>query len=213
VIRLALDTATPATTVALVRDNVLLGELTEVDARRHAELLVGLVDRVLRDAGVARTEIDAVAVGVGPGAYTGLRVGVATALALGRALGRPVQGVVTLDAMAAAAGVTAPFGVVTDARRKELFWARYDMGAGRVSGPHLGRPSDVAEALADLPVVGARATPFVDQFTDAREPALPAARWVAHVADRPGGAVDPVRPLYLRRPDVTVRPLVADRRR
>jgi tRNA threonylcarbamoyl adenosine modification protein YeaZ len=213
VLVLALDTATPATTVALLRrggpgaaDDVL-AEDDHIDARRHAEVLVPMVDAVVDRAGVARREIDEVVVGLGPGAYTGLRVGVATALGLGLALGVPVRGAITLDALAVGSGLTGrPFAVVTDARRREVFWARYDEGGRRVSGPDVGRPLDVAAAVRGRPVVGAGATPFAELFEDVVQPALPRARWLPAVADvgEAGGDRGVVRPLYLRRPDVTL---------
>jgi len=213
VIVLALDTSTALTSVALLRDGVVLAERDHLDARRHAEVLLPLIDAVVQESGLGRRDVTHVAVGVGPGAYTGLRVGVATATALGLGLGVAVHPVPTLDAMAAASGLTGPFGVVTDARRKELYWARYDVaeaaGASVLGSgsPGVGRPKEVAAALAGLPVVGAAATPFAAQFDDVREPSLPRASWVARLAAGAIGAGDaagPVRPLYLRRPDVTL---------
>jgi tRNA threonylcarbamoyl adenosine modification protein YeaZ len=216
VLVLALDTATPATTVALVRspegpagpgaDVDVLAEQEHVDARRHAEVLMPMVDAVLREAGAAPGDVDEVVVGVGPGAYTGLRVGVATAQALGLALDVAVRGAVTLDAMAVGSGLHGrPFAVVTDARRREVFWARYDAAGRRDLGPQVGVPADVAQALSGLPVVGASATPFADLFDDVVEPGLPRARWLAAAA--PVGAHgerSTVRPVYLRSPDVTL---------
>ena len=211
---LALDTATPATTVALVRredatvqpdgaSDEVLAEDVHVDPRRHAEVLMPMVDAVLAAAGVDRRDLARVVAGVGPGAYTGLRVGVATAQALGVALGIPVLGAVTLDALAVGSGLRErPFAVVTDARRREVFWARYDEHGRRTSGPDVGAPGVVAQELRGLPVVGAAATPFAEQFEDVTGPDLPSARWLPTAAAR-AGAVD-VRPLYLRRPDVTL---------
>ena len=101
VLLLAFDTATPAVTVALRGDEGVLAEHTEVDARRHGELLAPGIEKVLAAAGRARTELTGVAVGVGPGPFTGLRVGLMTARALGDALEIPVHGVCTLDILAA----------------------------------------------------------------------------------------------------------------
>ena len=98
-------------------------------------------------------ELTAIAVGVGPGPYTGLRVGVALAVALGDALGVDVHGICTLDVLAAEAGGAEPLTVVTDARRREVFWASYDGSRERIAGPAVGRPDDVA-ALATGRVVG-----------------------------------------------------------
>jgi tRNA threonylcarbamoyladenosine biosynthesis protein TsaB len=196
---LALDTATPAVTVAVADGDRVLAERTTVDARRHGELLAPAVAAVLRDAGVGRTAVDRVAVGVGPGPFTGLRVGLVTARMLGAVLGVPVVGVCTLDVLALMAvddGVTGPFRVVTDALRREVHWATYD-GTRRVDGPHVDRPADVAwDGLA----VGAGAATYGDHFPGARGPLLPTAaatcRWVAR-----GLPLLEPEPLYLRRPD------------
>jgi tRNA threonylcarbamoyladenosine biosynthesis protein TsaB len=196
---LALDTATPAVTVAVADGDRVLAERTTVDARRHGELLAPAVDAVLRDAGVGRPAVDRVAVGVGPGPFTGLRVGLVTARMLGAVLGVPVVGVCTLDVLALMAvddGVTGPFRVVTDALRREVHWAAYD-GTRRVDGPHVDRPADVAW---DGPAVGAGAATYGDHFPAARGPLLPTAaatcRWVAR-----GLPLLEPEPLYLRRPD------------
>ena len=112
---LAFDTATPAVTVALRGDEGVLAEHTEIDARRHGELLAPGIEKVLADAGCSRTDLTGVAVGVGPGPFTGLRVGLMTARALGDALDIPVYGVCTLDILAAAALTAALLGLAPDA--------------------------------------------------------------------------------------------------
>ncbi len=96
---LALDSATPAVTVALADGDRLLAERTTVDARRHGELLAPAIAAVLAEAGVDRSDLTAIAVGVGPGPFTGLRVGLVTARTLGAVLGIPVLGVCTLDVL------------------------------------------------------------------------------------------------------------------
>jgi tRNA threonylcarbamoyladenosine biosynthesis protein TsaB len=202
---LALDTATPAVTVAVADGERVLAERSTVDARRHGELLAPAIEAALRDARVGRADLDRVAVGVGPGPFTGLRVGLVTARTLGAVLDVPVVGVCTLDVLALAAvedGVTGAFRVVTDALRKEVHWAAYQTGDAptglrRVDGPHVERPSTAAW---DGTVVGAGAATYRDDFPGARGPLLPSAaatcRWVA--AGLP--LLDP-EPLYLRRPD------------
>lgn len=196
---LAFDTATPAVTVAVCRGGQPLAEHCVVDARRHGELLAPGIARVLAAAGVVQRQLDGVVVGVGPGPFTGLRVGLVTARVLGVSLGIPVYGVCSLDALAEAAGRTGEFGVATDARRKEVYWARY-AGLDRVDGPHVSRPEDAGRALAALPVLGAGAALYPDAFDDPHDPQLPEAaalaRWVS--AGRP---TVPPHPLYLRRPD------------
>jgi tRNA threonylcarbamoyl adenosine modification protein YeaZ len=195
VLTLALDTATPRVGAALLDGERVLATSSAVDARRHAELLAPAVAEVLRAAGVDRGELARIAVGTGPGPFTGLRVGLVTARTLGAALGVPVVGVCTLDALALGAGLDGPFAVATDARRREVHHALYDPGAVRRSGPAVGPPADVP---AGLPVVGHGA--LLHGLPGATGPEHPdpadVGRWVAQ--GRP--VLEPV-PLYLRRPD------------
>jgi tRNA threonylcarbamoyl adenosine modification protein YeaZ len=210
VLLLAFDTATPAVTVALHDGTSVVASSSQVDARRHGELLLPAVDRVLAEAGTRLDAVTGVVVGVGPGPYTGLRVGLMTADTFGLALGVPVHGLCTLDALAYAAadaGLTGPFVVATDARRKEVYWARYDDPRTRAGEPAVDRPADLAEAVAGLPAVGAGAALYPDTFTDARGPAhVSAAALASLAAERlaAGAALLPPRPLYLRRPDAQV---------
>jgi tRNA threonylcarbamoyl adenosine modification protein YeaZ len=196
---LAIDTATPAVTAGVLRvdgDAVeVLAEQVTVDARAHAERLTPNIVDALADAGVSVGQLDAVVVGCGPGPFTGLRVGMATAAAFGHALGVPVRGVCSLDAIAA--GSTGDVLVVTDARRREVYWARYRDGL-RVDGPAVNAAVDVpggAEAVAGSPEHAAL-------FELPRlAPVYPtAAGLVAAVADWVSEP-DPLVPLYLRRPD------------
>jgi tRNA threonylcarbamoyl adenosine modification protein YeaZ len=207
VLVLALDTATPATTAAVVCEGQVLAERRHVDARAHAEVLAPMVADVLAEAGVTARQLDAVGVGVGPGAYTGLRVGLVTALAVGHAVGVPVHGMVTLDVLAAASGLAVPFAVVTDARRREVFVARYDGSGSRVLGPDVMTPAAAAGELGGVPVVGAAGTGFADRFADVRGPELPSAGVLGRLVEAALAAGDellPAVPVYLRRPDVTV---------
>ena len=199
---LALDTATPAVTVAVADGADVLAERTSVDPRRHGELLAPAVAEVLRVAGITVGDLTRIAVGVGPGPFTGLRVGLVTARTLGAALALPVVGVCTLDVLALQAvdeGLAGPFRVVTDALRREVHWAEYVTAGGlrRVQGPHVDKPATLGWSG---PAVGAGATTYVADFPGARDPQHPAAaalcRWVA----RGLPLLDP-DPLYLRRPD------------
>lgn len=196
---LAFDTATPAVTVAVRDDAVTVAERTVIDARRHGELLAPGIAAVLADAGRDRTELTAIAVGVGPGPFTGLRVGLVTARALGEALRIPVHGVCTLDVVAYGSGLTGDYAVATDARRKEVYWARYRDGQ-RLDGPHVDRPAVVATQLAGLPVVGDGAWLYPDELLDGREPRYPSAGALAGLVAAGRLTVEPL-PLYLRRPD------------
>jgi len=205
VLVLALDTSSQATTVAVVRDGAVLADQTEVAANRHGEVLAPMVDTVLRAADVSSADVDAVGVGVGPGPFTGLRVGIVTALSLGDAIGVPVRGVCSLDAVAHAAGRPweSGFVVATDARRKEVYWAAYRDGA-RVIGPAVDHPAVLAARLdPGTALVGAGAVLYADAFAEGEVDAVspyPSAAVVARLSVDPGWAVDPL-PLYLRRPD------------
>jgi tRNA threonylcarbamoyl adenosine modification protein YeaZ len=207
VLVLAVDTATPAVTagvVELTAGAVLLrAARVEHDARKHAELLMPAVQAVCGDAGTSLRGIDAVVVGVGPGPFTGLRVGMVTAAALGDALGVPVHGVCSLDAIAAEAAGEGPLLVVTDARRREVYWAAYDAAGNRVDGPHVDAPSVVARA-GELGAVAAAGGSAGLVGLPVRLPESPSPTGLVAVAApalRAGTAPDPLVPLYLRRPD------------
>ncbi len=174
---LALDTATPMLTVAVHDGQQVRARRNQVDARRHAELLAPLVRQVLDEAGVPGPSLSSIVVGVGPGAYTGLRVGLVTARTLGLVWQVPVHGVCSLDALAVQAvhdGAPSELLVVTDARRGQVFWARY-VDARRVQGPAV----DVAAAVprADLPAVGAGAVAHAEVFGAVWAPEHPGAVW------------------------------------
>ncbi len=199
---LAFDTATPAVTVALHDGERVVAESTTVDAMRHGELLAPAISMVLEEAGIVRQDLTAIAVGVGPGPFTGLRVGLVTARTLASVLELPVYGVCTLDVLAAEAvasgAVTGGFLVATDARRKEVYWAPYDGQGNRLEGPHVSKPADVA---TEDPVVGRGALLYPDAFPGFVAPEHPSAGVLADVVtDERVGLLDP-EPLYLRRPD------------
>ncbi|GAA2715682.1 MULTISPECIES: tRNA (adenosine(37)-N6)-threonylcarbamoyltransferase complex dimerization subunit type 1 TsaB [Streptomyces] len=209
---LALDTATPAVTVALHDGETVVAESTQIDARRHGELLLPAVHRVLGEAGTALDAVTGIVVGVGPGPYTGLRVGIVTAATFAAALSVPVHGLCTLDGIAYAAGqagMEGGFVVATDARRKEVYWARYADARTRVTEPAVDRPAELPADVTALPAIGAGAVLYADAFGDVRGE-LPqhqsAAALAALAAEklRTGGEFLPDRPLYLRRPDAQV---------
>ncbi|MDY6997738.1 MAG: tRNA (adenosine(37)-N6)-threonylcarbamoyltransferase complex dimerization subunit type 1 TsaB [Actinomycetota bacterium] len=196
---LAIDTATPAVTAGVVRTGAtgieVLAERVTVDARAHAEQLTPNIVGALEDAELAADRLDAVVVGCGPGPFTGLRVGMATAAAFGHAIGVPVRGVCSLDAIAA--GTAGDVLVVTDARRREVYWARYRDGV-RVDGPAVNAPADVpagASAVAGSPEHAAL-------FDLPRlPPVYPSATGLVAVVTDWDGEPEPLVPLYLRRPD------------
>jgi tRNA threonylcarbamoyl adenosine modification protein YeaZ len=198
VIVLAIDTATPAVTAGVVDRSAagveVLAERVTVDARAHAEQLTPNVLGALAHAGLRMPDLQAVVIGCGPGPFTGLRVGMATAAAYGHALGIPVHGVCSLDAIGI--DTTGEVLVVTDARRREVYWARYRDGV-RVDGPAVNAPADVptdVEAVAGSPEHAAL-------FDLPRlAVALPTSSGLVRAVD---WAVppEPLIPLYLRRPD------------
>ena len=199
---LAFDTATPAVTVALYDGERVVAERTTIDAMRHGELLAPSISAVLEEAGLVRQDLTALAVGVGPGPFTGLRVGLMTARTLAAVLEIPVYGVCTLDVLAVEAvdrgAVAAPFHVATDARRKEVYFASYDADGIRLDGPEVVKPATVA---TDAPVVGRGAVLYGDSFPDGRAPENPSAGVLARVvAEERAELYDP-EPMYLRRPD------------
>lgn len=205
---LAFDTATPAVTAAIGETDAdgafaLRASASSVDARRHGELLTPTIQGLLTESGLTLAELDHIAVGVGPGPYTGLRVGLATGRAFADALGIPCHGVVTLDALAFATKRTEPFLGMTDARRKEVFWARYDDHLTRTGEVQVDRPAEID--TEDLPLIGDGARMYADVLnTQAQEPHLPDAAAMAELAllrlHRGEELPEPV-PLYLRRPD------------
>jgi tRNA threonylcarbamoyladenosine biosynthesis protein TsaB len=199
VLLLAFDTATPVVTAALHDGHRVIAERTTVDARRHGELLAPAIQEALREAGVGHLDLGEIAVGVGPGPFTGLRVGLVTARTLSAVLGIPARGVCTLDILAAEAALPGPFMVATDARRREVYWARYADGLTRVDGPHVARPADIATTE---PVVGRGAELYPDAFPVSAGPQDPSAAVLAEVVARRAVPLLPVEPLYLRRPDV-----------
>ncbi len=195
---LALDTATPTLVAGVARwspdGTEVLAERAVPSGTRHAELLTPAIRGALEDAGVALAGIEAVVTGLGPGPFTGLRVGVVTAAALADARGLPVVGVCSLDAVGSGART-----VVTDARRKEVYWAAYDAAGDRIAGPGVVRPEELGRpgpftgdpAFADrLDAPVARAEVTTAGLLRAATPQL---------VDPSSAA--PLVPLYLRRPD------------
>ena len=142
---LAFDTSSALTSVAVVDDGGVVAARDHDDARRHAEVLAPLLAEVLPFVDAAG--LDAIACGVGPGPYTGLRVGIATALAVGAVWQRPVVGICSLDAIAMAVldlgSRSADFGVAVDARRHEVYWARYGADGTRLAGPRVSRADGI----------------------------------------------------------------------
>ncbi|GGR63601.1 tRNA threonylcarbamoyl adenosine modification protein YeaZ [Nocardioides luteus] len=206
---LAFDTATPQVTVALHDGDDVVAEVVSDRTMKHGEQLAPLISEVLGTAGIVRQDLTAVAVGAGPGPFTGLRVGLVTARTLGFALEIPIYAACSLDVLAVeavASGVVSTssttgvssFFVATDARRKEVYLASYDEDGARLEGPVVARPAEVATSA---PVVGEGARLYPDAFPTPVGPQRPSAGWLARaVAEERVELMDP-EPLYLRRPD------------
>jgi tRNA threonylcarbamoyl adenosine modification protein YeaZ len=194
------------------------GSVVTVDARRHGELLAPSMRTVLDEAGARPSDLSAVVVGAGPGPFTSLRVGMVTGAAFADALDIPVHGVCSLDGIGAA--TTGATAVVTDARRREVYWARYGAGV-RVGAPGVGRPEEIARTLRELGVTGVAGpgralypeafagfatveVPASDGEVTAPEAGYPRPELLVGLAGPDllaGRPPRPLAPLYLRRPD------------
>ena len=229
---LAIDTSTSAVTAALHDGRDVVARTSTIDARRHTEILAPAIEAMFAETDVAPADLSRVAVGVGPGPFTGLRVGVMTAMTFAYALDLPIGGVCSLDALAHRAqtlGMRGPLLVATDARRKEIYWAHYDLDGGPIvpGDPAVDKAAAVAEQLGDIPAVGRGARLYADVLHDATrtgaagavdtsgDAALTGAgeaevlldvdaadlAIVAHERVMAGERLLDTEPLYLRRPD------------
>jgi len=194
---LAIDTSAASTVAIVDRDRGVLAERSVSDTMRHAEVIGELISGVIADAGIEVGELSAVVAGMGPGPFTGLRVGIAAARAFAFGVSRPLVPVVSHDAIAFAAyrgGSTGPLLVVTDARRREVYWSRYAAADEhglpvRVEGPSLCRPADLPHV--DLPRLEMASV-------SAGELGM-----LAELTYAAGSVFADDVPLYLRSPDVT----------
>jgi tRNA threonylcarbamoyladenosine biosynthesis protein TsaB len=194
-VTLAFDTATHRATSALVRDGEVVGERTSTASRVLAD-----ADDLLREAGLRQRDVTHVAVGTGPGSFTGIRIGLAAARGLSFSLGVPVAGVSTLDALAAGAPGAVP---VIDARRREVFVL--------VDGPRVFRPAELDLGPGTM-CVGDGAVRY-RELLEEKGLEIPAdddprhVPWARHHAAlaRGFGDAGAVEPIYLRLPDAVVR--------
>lgn len=210
---LAFDTSSAAVTVAIADpvSGAIAASSTTVDALRHGELLAPAIAAALSEAGCTVRELTRIAVGVGPGPFTGLRVGLVTARVMADVLGIEVAGVCSLDILAHQSSLSLPVAVATDARRKEIYWALYDGPAPdgsrrRLEGPAVDKPADVAHVLAGLPVIGRGAVLYADALSAPADEVVeyPSAEVLARGVALGTLEIVAPDPLYLRRPDVTM---------
>lgn len=214
---LAVDTATPAVTAGVVEypSGRVLAHRVTVDARRHVEALLPQIQECLRELELRPTDIDAVVSGIGPGPFTGLRVGMVTAQTFADAIGVPLYGVCSLDAMAADTRGEGPLLVATDARRKEVYWATYGADGERLLGPEVSKPAALRELIDQGQVVAAGACgsalalygdvlglPEIESGVSHPTPAGLVRAAARRLDERAPG--ESPSPLYLRRPDVTL---------
>lgn len=173
--------------------------------RRHAEELTPLLARTLAKAGVVVGDVERLVVDVGPGRFTGLRVGLATVRALALATSTPVSGITSLEILAWGEPVR-PLVAVIDARRGEVFQQRFDVAMTATVPATVGRPEDLAAAAAGASVVGDGADRYPEHYTSGllagRAPS--AAVMIGAAADRPARPGPEIVPVYLREPDVEV---------
>ena len=191
---LAIDTSV-GVSVAILRSN---GELTQSQAVDHGmqgELTAELISQVVTESGLEISEITDVVVGVGPGPFTGLRVGLVTAAVFAHARNIPIHGICSLDAIAF--DYAKPCVVVTDARRKELYWARYE--GKRIGEPQVSKPEDLLAQFPDSEFVGPGAQLYPD-FISGKVSELKAGSLAKLFASGTAQLVD-VSPMYLRKPD------------
>lgn len=197
---LGVDTST-AVCVGLARGDEIIS-LRDDNPRAHAERLMPLVEQACRQAGIAVDQISEIAVGVGPGPYTGLRVGIVTGRVLAHLGGTEPHPVCSLDVLARqwADSGTAPadgFIVATDARRHELYWARYDAAGNRLDGPQVGKPETLPDGVpVGGPGCAARGLVPAQGAPETLDAGLLAACW----RRLPDVGIEP---LYLRDPDAT----------
>ena len=202
---LAIDTSTPAVTAGVATlagtEVTVLAERVTLNPRAHGELITPHVLEAARQADITLRELDAIVCGAGPGPFTGLRAGMATAAALGHGLGLDVHPVCSLDGIAAESAAGEPFVVVTDARRREVYWASYNADGVRTDGPHVQAPEPLGTSVA----AGDGARLYEDKLgVRVVEPYYPTVKGLVTAAasaltagEQPG----PLTPLYLRRPD------------
>lgn len=203
---LVIDTAS-GINIGLAAAGVAVDSRSDADSRRHVERLQPMINELLAAHSLQIADLARIGVGVGPGPFTGLRIGIATARVLGLVAKVPVRGFVTLDAIALGLVTEADpgedFVVATDARRKELYWATYSAAGKRISAPKVSAPTEVPALPAGGPGVRVYPEIFADRkvLGDPEASHLAAGLVAAHLDELPDEGLEPQ---YLRSPDAEV---------
>jgi len=195
---LAIDSALAACAAALLRDGHALAAISEPMERGHAERLASLVDELARGAGVAFADVDRIVVTVGPGSFTGVRVGLSFARGLALALGKPCVGVSTLEALAGE-GPGLRAGAIAGAG--EVYFAAYRETEALVEPGRFAIDAARALAPAGVTVRGPAAEIFRDQAAGIQVSASPDIATLARLGAARDPAAHPPKPQYLRAPD------------
>ena len=226
---LAIDTATDSVSVAFGDGKRVLAHSEALSDRQHAEALAPMIEFVRRQAGVSFREIDVVAVDIGPGLFTGMRVGIASAKAIAQALDLPLIGVVSLDILAqSVAPIDDVVVSVIDARRGEMYWSMYRQQQGATTQVHAPRVGSLAELMVDVVdrgqrahFVGDGAIRYRSEIEESLANALPGFGFADERLSRPTAAAmlvlahnralneqwqaaHEVAPMYLRQPDAEI---------
>ena len=204
---LGFDCSGNACSVAILRGAELVAHRHDAMARGHAEALMPMIRSAMQEAGLGFAELDRIAVTVGPGAFTGIRIGLAAARGLALAADRPAIGITAFEALREAVEAGRPVLAAIDSRRDELFLQEFDATGAPVGAPVAALPGSVSRwaERRDLVVSGDGATRAAPLLPHADIRAMPVdARFVAAIAQRRDPAAGPPRPLYLRGADVTL---------
>ena len=211
---LALDSATSACSVAVLQNGEIKAHSYEEMSRGQAEALVPMIADTMSTAGLAFEDLDLIGVTVGPGAFTGVRIGLSTAQSLALASGKPLIGATTLETVLAAQGeAQAPVLVALDTKRTDIYVQLFAAGGGALTAPLALEADQISTAVSlnGISVVGDAADRALHALHESRitakeltGPKLPDARWLARIVSHRVGADNPVpvAPLYLRPPDV-----------
>jgi tRNA threonylcarbamoyladenosine biosynthesis protein TsaB len=212
---LALDTSTDICSVAVLKDGEVLGERSQRVRTGHSGTILNLIDDVLGSSGFNKNDINLIATGLGPGSFTGIRIGIATAKGLATALNCEIRGVITLDAVAANAPETEMHIMpVLDARKGEIFCALYDKNRHRLSPQVNIEPSQVKDMISSPTLFTGNAIALYDEAFRSSLGSLyqaadkdvwyPRAAIVGRLAQNPDFALSDINPVYIRASDATL---------